>query len=110
MWKQISKRKSFNAFFDKYAFQRYKTPHCNQSKNIIKKAGKVNDTDLVKEAIKSNKGKKRAKCQLHKERLAVKVAQDHKDLEMHEKNKSDNPDRLGDIFTNEWKTEMAVRR
>ena len=52
VWKKLSQRKSFNAFFDKFAFQRYKTPHCNQSKDIIKKAGKVSDTDLVKEQKK----------------------------------------------------------
>ena len=101
VWKQVSERKTFDAFFDKFAFKRYKTSHCNQSKKIIKKSGKVNNADLVKEAIKSNKGKKKTKCQLHKERLAVKVAQDEKDFELHEKNKSDNPDPIGDIFTHE---------
>ena len=59
VWKQVSERKTFDAFFDKFAFKRYKKSHCNQSKKIIKKYGKVNNDDLVKEAIKSNKGKRR---------------------------------------------------
>ena len=48
VWKKVSQRKKYDAFFQKFAFQRYKTQHCNQSKDIIKNATKVNDTALVK--------------------------------------------------------------
>ena len=63
--KKVSRRKRYDAFFEKFKFERYKTQHCNQSKEIIKKAtyvdkaGKVNDTELLKEGTKSNKAKKR---------------------------------------------------
>ena len=110
MWKEISERKTFDAFFDQFGFQHYKTSHCNQSKKIIKKPGKVNNSDAVNEPIKSNKGKKKPKCQLFKERLATKVAEDEKELEELEKNKSGIPDRIGDIFYHEWKAEALARR
>ena len=92
VWRQLSMRKSYNAFLI--------NPHSNVT-NIVKKAPNVNTTALVEDSKKPKKGKKKAKCQVFKERLEAKVILDDEAWEIHEKNQMDHGNPIYDIRTNE---------
>ena len=50
---------SFNAFFEKFSFQRFKTQHTNKPKKVIKKATNVDTIALLEDTKKPKKGKKK---------------------------------------------------